>query len=254
LIERLRNHPNIMRGTAGATLLGALAAGGVYKANAASNHEASTAVTQEDSQRAHDENMLFIHDVRASLVREAQLQAARDAHRQHLIEQAIPTPYSGPLPIESLSSSPTSSPTTPKPTERFSASPTPTAIELPAIAGQYFFGTGKAAQKFAKLGAHAHQIAQLEYNLGKQNGMSNTVIGCEQSLTVMESGNTETATNVISGAYGLPQALPGKKMASAGGDWRTNPTTQLAWMDGYADARYGGLCEAWAYWQNHSSY
>lgn len=249
MIERLRNHPNIMRGTAGAALLGTLAAGGAYKLNVANERQPATA-----SGAMLDENLQVIHALRAGLVRQAQLQAARQAHRQHIIEQAVPTPYSGPLPVESPSSSPTPLPTPSQPTEQFSPSPTPSAIELPAVAGQYFFGTGKAAAKFAKLGAHAHQIAQLEYTLGKQNGLSNSEIGCEQNLTIMESGNTETATNSVSGAYGLPQALPASKMASAGSDWRTNPATQLTWLDGYAEERYGGLCEAWAYWQNHSSY
>lgn len=47
-----------------------------------------------------------------------------------------------------------------------------------------------------------------------------------------------------SGAYGLPQALPGHKMASAGSDWRTNPWTQIKWMMSYTITRYGGPCEA----------
>lgn len=48
-------------------------------------------------------------------------------------------------------------------------------------------------------------------------------------------------------AYGIPQAKPGYKMASAGPDWATNPETQLRWMIGYARARYGSLCGAWAH-------
>lgn len=47
-----------------------------------------------------------------------------------------------------------------------------------------------------------------------------------------------------SGAYGLPQALPGSKMASEGDDWRTNPVTQIRWMLKYVNARYGGACNA----------
>jgi hypothetical protein len=45
-------------------------------------------------------------------------------------------------------------------------------------------------------------------------------------------------------AYGIPQAYPGTKMASAGPDWRTNPETQLRWMIGYCRSRYGSLCGA----------
>lgn len=57
-----------------------------------------------------------------------------------------------------------------------------------------------------------------------------------------------------SGAYGLPQALPAEKMASAGADWRTNPYTQLRWLRSYARARYGSECGALAWWNAHGSY
>lgn len=52
-------------------------------------------------------------------------------------------------------------------------------------------------------------------------------------------------------SYGLPQANPGTKMASAGADWATNPVTQLRWARGYANVRYGSTCGAWAFWQTH---
>lgn len=57
-----------------------------------------------------------------------------------------------------------------------------------------------------------------------------------------------------SGAYGLPQALPASKMASAGADWATNPYTQIRWARAYARSRYGGDCQAWAWWQAHRSW
>lgn len=59
-----------------------------------------------------------------------------------------------------------------------------------------------------------------------------------------ESSCRVDAENPSSGAYGIPQALPGTKMASAGDDWRTNPITQLRWMDGYVKGRYGGWQQA----------
>lgn len=55
-----------------------------------------------------------------------------------------------------------------------------------------------------------------------------------------------------SGAYGLCQALPGSKMASAGGDWQNNPVTQLKWCSGYASTRYGGWGGAYNFWLSHS--
>ena len=72
-------------------------------------------------------------------------------------------------------------------------------------------------------------------------------------IVTHESGWRVNATNPSSGAYGLPQALPGSKMASAGSDWRTNPVTQLKWMKGYVN-RYGGGPGAAAFWKSHHWY
>jgi hypothetical protein len=70
--------------------------------------------------------------------------------------------------------------------------------------------------------------------------------------------NKESHWNVYaanpSGAYGIPQALPGSKMASAGADWQTNPATQIAWGLGYITARYGTPCGAWAKSQSSGWY
>lgn len=65
-----------------------------------------------------------------------------------------------------------------------------------------------------------------------------------------ESGWNPAARNP-SGAFGLCQALPGSKMASAGADWATNPVTQLRWCNGYAIGRYGSWAAAHSYWQSH---
>jgi hypothetical protein len=77
---------------------------------------------------------------------------------------------------------------------------------------------------------------------------------CINSLIQKESGWSVTATNPSSGAYGLGQALPPQKMASAGADWRTSARTQLTWVKGYVDGRYGGACSAWSFWQNNHWY
>lgn len=77
---------------------------------------------------------------------------------------------------------------------------------------------------------------------------------CAAALIQRESGWRVNATNPSSGAYGLPQALPGSKMAAAGPDWRTNPVTQLRWMRTYVDQRYGGICNALAFQQRNGWY
>lgn len=68
--------------------------------------------------------------------------------------------------------------------------------------------------------------------------------GCLDHLWSGESGWNPSATNPTSGAYGIPQALPGGKMASAGEDWRTNPLTQIRWGLGYIRDVYGSPCGA----------
>lgn len=73
------------------------------------------------------------------------------------------------------------------------------------------------------------------------------------ALVARESGWSVTASNP-SGAYGLPQALPGSKMSSHGSDWATNPRTQLAWMMDYIAGRYGSPQAAWAHSQNTGWY
>jgi hypothetical protein len=77
--------------------------------------------------------------------------------------------------------------------------------------------------------------------------------GCLDNLWSRESGWRWNASNP-SGAYGIPQALPGSKMASAGADWQTNPVTQITWGFGYIQGRYGDPCSAWSYWQANGSY
>ncbi|MET7487312.1 transglycosylase SLT domain-containing protein [Streptomyces sp. NPDC005538] len=69
-----------------------------------------------------------------------------------------------------------------------------------------------------------------------------------------ESGWNVTATNSSSGAYGLVQALPGSKMASAGSDWKTNAATQIKWGLDYMNSRYGSPAAAWSFWQSNGWY
>ncbi|UBU12349.1 aggregation-promoting factor C-terminal-like domain-containing protein [Nonomuraea gerenzanensis] len=73
--------------------------------------------------------------------------------------------------------------------------------------------------------------------------------GCLESLWQKESGWNERAMNRYSGAYGIPQSLPGTKMASAGADWQTNAATQIKWGLGYIKGRYGTPCAAWGHSQ-----
>jgi len=83
------------------------------------------------------------------------------------------------------------------------------------------------------------------YNMLPSFGFSqSTQWGCLLNLWNRESGWVYDAENA-SGAYGIPQALPGSKMASAGADWQTNPATQIKWGLGYISQIYGTPCGAW---------
>ncbi|MFJ9628546.1 transglycosylase SLT domain-containing protein [Streptomyces sp. NPDC091280] len=77
---------------------------------------------------------------------------------------------------------------------------------------------------------------------------------CFSNIVSHESGWNYHAVNASSGAYGLFQALPAGKYASAGSDWQTNPATQIKWGLNYMDSRYGSPCEAWSFWQANSWY
>lgn len=77
---------------------------------------------------------------------------------------------------------------------------------------------------------------------------------CMYQLWQKESGWNTTSGNPSTGAYGIPQALPGSKMASVGSDWRSNPATQITWGMGYIAGRYGTPCGAWSTFQTRGWY
>jgi hypothetical protein len=81
-------------------------------------------------------------------------------------------------------------------------------------------------------------------------GWPSSEFDCLVALWSKESGWRVNAYNASSGAYGIPQALPGSKMATAGADWETNAATQIEWGLGYVQARYGTPCGAWAHSQD----
>lgn len=84
--------------------------------------------------------------------------------------------------------------------------------------------------------------------------MSSQEFGCFDYIISKESGWNPYIANSSSGAYGLPQALPGSKMASAGADWATNGETQIRWAIGYMNDRYGSICGAYSFWLSNHHY
>src|SRR4051812_14688705 len=85
-------------------------------------------------------------------------------------------------------------------------------------------------------------------------GFSSSEFNCLDSLWTRESGWNIHAANPTSSAYGIPQALPGSKMASAGPDWANNAATQIRWGLGYIQSRYGTPCGAWSHSESYGWY
>lgn len=94
----------------------------------------------------------------------------------------------------------------------------------------------------------------IAYEMVLARGWGDDQFACLVALWNKESGWRVNAYNAGSGAYGIPQALPGGKMASAGADWETNPATQISWGLGYIGGRYGTPCGAWDHSQRTGWY
>ena len=110
---------------------------------------------------------------------------------------------------------------------------------------------GQVAQRQDLASADPKAIAQA---MLPQFGFASSEFSCLESLWEKESGWDPSAANPTSSAYGIPQALPGSKMASAGSDWETNPATQIRWGLGYIAGRYGSPCKAWSHSQSYGWY
>ncbi|MFC4590317.1 lytic transglycosylase domain-containing protein [Sphaerisporangium corydalis] len=94
----------------------------------------------------------------------------------------------------------------------------------------------------------------IAYRLVTQRSWPVTQFRCLDSLWTRESNWNHRAQNPSSGAYGIPQALPGTKMVGVGHDWRVNPATQIRWGLKYIRGRYGSPCGAWGHFRSHNWY
>ena len=122
----------------------------------------------------------------------------------------------------------------------------------PAKAAALGLSTGPAVGGEENLSAQDPQtIAEA---LLPKFGFDSGQMSCLVPLWMGESGWRVNAENSSSGAYGIPQALPGSKMATAGADWQTNAATQIEWGLGYIAERYGSPCGAWGFKQSHGWY
>ena len=128
-------------------------------------------------------------------------------------------------------------------TEAFSVTSTPKISTVPvSIAGSTGGGGGTVVP--SQPPPSPATVQAIAYKLLPSYGFSTSQWSCLDNLWDEESNWNPEAENP-SGAYGIPQALPGSKMASAGPDWETDPTTQIKWGLGYIQSVYGTPCGAW---------
>jgi hypothetical protein len=148
---------------------------------------------------------------------------------------ATTSPTVTPQPTRSATTSPTA---TPQPTRSATASPTATPQPTPTATAPAPSGSPRQIAQ-AMLGSFGWPASQF---------------ACLDPLWEHESGWSVTASNASSGAYGIPQAVPGSKMASAGPDWQTNATTQIKWGLRYIKGTYGSPCAAYSHEQSTGWY
>ncbi|MFO7689135.1 MAG: transglycosylase SLT domain-containing protein [Cryobacterium sp.] len=141
--------------------------------------------------------------------------------RDGFIAEDIPEPEPEPEPVPAVVTANTPTPRTP-------------AAQAPSYQAPAAAIPDPGSAKAAAYGAIAAR------------GWGEDQYSCLVSLWQKESGWNVAALNKSSGAYGIPQSLPGNKMASAGADWQTNPATQIEWGLRYITDRYGSPCGAWA--------
>lgn len=180
--------------------------------------------------------------------------AARDADRKRDQDQGSGRGGLTPPPVADSPGpviNPTPAPESPRPNPAPSApqapappapKPAPSPAPLPAPAP----GPGPVDDPAA---AQAHAAGRLgSFGWGQEQQR------CLVNLWQRESGWRTSALNPSSGAYGIPQSMPGNKMATAGSDWRTNYRTQIAWGLGYISNRYGSPCAAWQHSEDNNWY
>ncbi|WP_281535546.1 hypothetical protein [Cryobacterium breve] len=242
----------------------ALVTGGSYAlqaANAAQDRVTATAALSESTGRQHDQlgvydSIATVHakDAAAAALDRANavLAAAKDkVDATTLSDVASSLASYEVLPIDEVES-------LTQRTAAISTSVAAAAAEADRVAAEQAAAAAAAAEAqrlqalaAANTPAGAKNVAQSL--AASKYGWGDGQFSCLVQLWQKESGWSYTAHNP-SGATGIPQALPGSKMASAGSDWATNAATQVAWGLGYIAGSYGTPCAAWAHSEAYNYY
>ena len=123
---------------------------------------------------------------------------------------------------------------------------TVTAGEAQLAVDRAQFGVTKLQVRAPAVGKPDPGTAKaIAYDMVLARGWDESQYACLVSLWERESHWNVNAHNARSGAHGIPQALPGSKMATVAADWETNPATQITWGLGYIAGRYVNPCGAW---------
>ena len=136
---------------------------------------------------------------------------------------------------------------------RFAASAVAAGVVLAVLAGHHGAAApGGAAAPASCVSCSANETLANSM-AGSGYGWTGGQVTCLDELWAEESAGTwsPTVTNPVSGAYGIPQALPAAKMAAAGPDWQSSAATQIRWGLAYIAGRYGTPCAAWAFEKSH---
>lgn len=229
---RLWNRVGWYRALAVVLLLGAVAGGAAVATDRQSQGPAipsHAADVQRDGQQ--------LADVEARRA-EAERAARRDAQRKADEAAVAAAEQVKSTASASASASPSAGPKPSRPSSRSAApaAPRPPPLPIPASCAVY---TGNRATGCAVLLASGFGLDQMP---------------CLDKLWTKESQWNHKARNPSSGALGIPQSLPGSKMATAGGDYLSNPATQIKWGLGYIKGRYRTPCAAWAHSQSRGWY
>lgn len=131
------------------------------------------------------------------------------------------------------------------PHPQFREPPTPTKAPIPALTVE--------PKAESKIKTYKPTVADAKRYAKDKLGSKQ--YECINNIFKRESGwNPLKYNKAGSGAYGIPQALPGSKMSKFGKDWKTNPITQVKWGINYVNKRYGSACEAWSFWKRNRWY
>ena len=131
---------------------------------------------------------------------------------------------------------------------------TPTARKAPVVVKRVSTAKVGAAAPFRFATVNFNKWWAKRLLATRYHVTSTAQFTCLVTVWNRESHWNHKAHNRSSGAHGIPQALPGSKMRSAGADWKTNPVTQIKWGLGYIDRRYGSPCGALHHMNSHGWY